>query len=285
MTRHRRAFTLIELLVVVSIIALLIGVLLPALGAARRSAKQLKAINANRQIMVAYTAYQEDYDGHVLFAYPPAIVDGQPFVVRPPSGQTFSTDVDNAAPVIRYPARIAPYLQHAWEILYDHDAPPERPASSDSQSQAWTKLYALSLFPTFGINSVYVGGDLGHDGFVGDAPNRGQHVVFERGEVRRPSELVVFADAVQRGGGVSTGVNGYHLAAPPIARGRQWRADRDGAVVVKTGEFLGVPLGRYGLAVVTGFFDGHAAATPPSDLDDMRLWNNTATEPDEDYTP
>ncbi len=55
-----RAFTLIELLVVVSIIALLIGILLPALGAARDTGRDLKCLANQRQIGVAVFAYASE---------------------------------------------------------------------------------------------------------------------------------------------------------------------------------------------------------------------------------
>src|SRR5256885_1411771 len=58
----RPAFTLIELLIVIAVIALLIGILLPALGKARARSRAVTCATRLQQLGVGLTLYFGDYD-------------------------------------------------------------------------------------------------------------------------------------------------------------------------------------------------------------------------------
>ncbi len=69
--RRKQGFTLVELLVVVAIIALLVSILLPSLGAAKELARQVVCASSLRNLGLAVNFYTNENDDWLASAEPP----------------------------------------------------------------------------------------------------------------------------------------------------------------------------------------------------------------------
>lgn len=240
-----RAFTLIELLVVISIIALLVGILLPALGAARQSAQSIVCMSSNRQIGLASTTYGVDNKDHFV-RYRETWGNGFP----PGMGSLWTSTLYNGEYMTDLKGYTCASTEHNNEIL---EADPEAP-----HTEKW-------LYPDIGMNSSNIGSiqrqagfsniaNYTYSGTVSSGPSKGtpysQMGITPRiGDVLKSSQMIYFADTVDKGKQFIPGVG-----LQDLERGSLFVFD----YADTSSRTYGRPHARHKLGLNITFADGHA---------------------------
>lgn len=173
-------FTLIELLVAISIIALLLGLLLPALGGARETGRGAVCLSNVRQLVLANSAYAQDNAGFYVPASENIFTDNLKRWHGTRNTPGTGSDDDNTFDPTRGP--LANYIGHTGAVRHcptfedrlDHDAP---------GYEAGTGGY--------GYNRAYIGG---RNDLFGTHPKSANHTAHT-GELRQPTATVMFTDA------------------------------------------------------------------------------------------
>jgi prepilin-type N-terminal cleavage/methylation domain-containing protein/prepilin-type processing-associated H-X9-DG protein len=262
-TGIRRGFTLIELLVVIAIIGVLSSILLPSLAKAKRKARTIEEVSSAKQLVLAAQIYADENEDAVFPGY---VTDAG---ARDDLGNPLSYPVN-----ARYPWRISPYLAQSFETIYCAD---NRRKLDDLRGlDRNSYVYAVSLYPSLGINSYFIGGN--ESELPAETANRqfGSSTVITRTtEARRPSDLMMFVSARSAVSGLNA--NGYFQVTPPYLTGRKWAASWSPGQAPNQWGFVAP---RYDGRAVAAMVDGHVQMLNQHELQDMRHWANTADRPD-----
>lgn len=209
MTTTPRAFSLIELLVSIAIIAMLTGILLPSLAAARDSARTARCLSSNRQLAIGWTLYAGDFDDRAM---PLAYFETQDIAAGPLRYWfgSIATTKSTAPRVTHDTGFIAPYL----------DAAAGEASFFECPSQPWGTYASQANLDepttTYGYNGYYLSPNK-TPGWGGAWGSIGHRPWQRLSSIERPSMLLTFADTLLPVG--STGRSVALLDPPQLYQG------------------------------------------------------------------
>jgi len=276
-----RAFTLVELLAVIGVIALLVALSASAVTVVQRTARQTTELAALRSVLQGWMGYSLDNGGMLIPGFLPGLPafqgNGEPI-----PAQTYGGGANIAA---RWPWRLTPYLGGDMRALF-----------AGPQAEMWSKLengdpeqmlYFASLYPSFGMNSTWIGGDSERLGFLPPTLPNGQPNPLANFYLRRismarnPARVIVFASSRTNAtvdGGIA---EGYFRLESPMLMQPQWQERYDPEVPASFGNLSA----RYRDEACVGTMDGAVAAVGVNALRDMRRWADQADRADWSLPP
>ncbi|MEO0794454.1 MAG: prepilin-type N-terminal cleavage/methylation domain-containing protein [Verrucomicrobiota bacterium] len=272
MKEKHLGFSLIELLVSMTVVSVLAAITVVGVGHVRTAVHRTAEVTGARQLISAYLIYPQDNGGRLM----PAVPDSREIALNPVRDHAGNA-ILNGAVASRYPFRILPYLGDVRSLYSGQFA-----EHLDDLRSSGDPQYGISLYPSLGLNSEYMGGNYDDRRTHPETGFYPGLAVTRLEQVMDPSKQIVFVSSTYgKEPGSSADYVGFHRVEAPKGLRTSWSSYN---------EELPAQMGyihlRYERQALVAHLDGSVGFMDEESLGDMRRWSNQARlENDENFRP